>query len=122
MRLTKNQIKELVGKRVIYNLEDESIVYKMSLIDEVTNYIDNQFEKVLDFSKTETVKDELTDILLDILLVEDTFFNRKMKNLVASAFIDDIRLNYYYKNGYKDALKRYNELYVQNKVKEMERM
>lgn len=122
MRLTKNQIKELVAKRVIYNLEDESIVYKMSLIDEITNYIDNQFEKVLDFSKTETVKDELTDILLDILVVEDTLFNRKMKNLVASAFIDDIRLNYYYKNGYKDALRRYNELYVRNKVKEMERM
>lgn len=77
MRLTKNQIKELVAKRVIYNLEDES---------------------------------------------EDTFFNRKMKNLVASAFIDDIRLNYYYKNGYKDVLRRYNELYVRNKIKEMERM
>lgn len=43
MRLTKNQIKELVAKRVIYNLEDESIVYKMSLIDEVTNYIDSRF-------------------------------------------------------------------------------
>lgn len=122
MRLTKNQIKELVAKRVIYNLEDESIVYKMSLIDEVTNYIDSHFEKVLDFSETETVRDELTDILLDILVVEDTFFNRKMKNLVASAFIDDIRLNYYYKNGYKDVLRRYNELYVRNKVKEMERM
>lgn len=118
MRLTKNQIKELVAKRVIYNLEDDSIAYKMSLIDEVTNYIDSRFEKVLDFSKTETVRDELTDILV----IEDTFFNRKMKNLVASAFIDDIRLNYYYKNGYKDVLRRYNELYVRNKIKEMERM
>lgn len=73
---------------------------------------------IVDFSKTETVRDELTDILV----IEDTFFNRKMKNLVASAFIDDIRLNYYYKNGYKDVLRRYNELYVRNKIKEMERM
>ncbi|UTP75733.1 hypothetical protein NFD60_13275 (plasmid) [Staphylococcus epidermidis] len=118
MRLTKNQIKELVAKRVIYNLEDESTDYKTSLIDEVTSYIDSRFEKVLDFSKTEMVENELTDILV----IEDTFFNRKMKNLVASAFIDDIRLNYYYQNGYNNAERRYNELYAQNKLKGMERV
>ena len=94
MRLTKNQIKELVAKRVIYNLENESTDYKTSLIDEFT----------------------------DILVIEDTFFNRKMKNLVASAFIDDIRLNYYYQNGYNNAERRYNELYAQNKLKGMERV
>ena len=118
MRLTKNQIKELVAKRVIYNLEDESTDYKTSLIDEVTSYIDSRFEKVLDFSKTENVEDELTDILV----VEDTLFNRKMKNIIALAFIDDIRLNYYYQNGYNNAERRYNELYAQNKIKEMERV
>lgn len=118
MRLTKNQIKEIVAKRVIYNLEDESTDYKTSLIDEVTSYIDSRFEKVLDFSKTEMVENELTDILV----IEDTFFNRKMKNLVASAFIDDIRLNYYYQNGYNNAERRYNELYAQNKLKGMERV
>lgn len=118
MRLTKNQIKELVTKRISYEMGNRSTIYKTSLINEITSYIDSRFEKVLDFSKTEMVKNELTDILV----IEDTFFNRKMKNLVASAFIDDIRLNYYYKNGYKDVLRRYNELYVRNKIKEMERM
>ncbi|UTP75763.1 hypothetical protein NFD60_12950 (plasmid) [Staphylococcus epidermidis] len=73
MRLTKNQIKELVAKRVIYNLEDESTDYKTSLIDEVTSYIDSRFEKVLDFSKTEMVENELTDILV----IEDTFLIEK---------------------------------------------
>ncbi|WP_145393070.1 hypothetical protein [Staphylococcus epidermidis] len=118
MRLTKNQIKELVAKRVIYNLEDESTDYKTSLIDEVTSYIDSRFEKVLDFSKTEIVENELTDILV----IEDTFFNRKMKHLIASAFIEDIRFNYYYQNGYNNAEQRYNELYAQNKLKGMERV
>lgn len=118
MRLTKNQIKELVAKRVIYNLENESTDYKTSLIDEVTSYIDSRFEKVLNFSKTENVEDELTDILV----VEDTFFNRKMKNIIALAFIEDIRFNYYYQNGYNNAERQHNEMYAQNKLKRMERV
>lgn len=118
MRLTKNQIKELVTKRIAYNMGNEPTTYKTSLIDEVTSYIDSRFEKVLDFSKTEIVENELTDILV----VEDTLFNRKMKNIIALAFIDDIRLNYYYQNGYNNAERRYNELYAQNKIKEMERV
>ena len=118
MRLTKNQIKELVTKRISYEMGNRSTIYKTSLINEITSYIDSRFEKVLDFSKTENVEDELTDILV----VEDTLFNRKMKNIIALAFIDDIRLNYYYQNGYNNAERRYNELYAQNKIKEMERV
>lgn len=118
MRLTKNQIKELVTKRISYEMGNRSTIYKKSLINEITSYIDSRFEKVLDFSKTENVEDELTDILV----VEDTLFNRKMKNIIALAFIDDIRLNYYYQNGYNNAERRYNKLYAQNKIKEMERV
>lgn len=118
MRLTKNQIKELVTKRISYEMGNRSTIYKTSLINEITSYIDSRFEKVLDFSETENVEDELTDILV----VEDTLFNRKMKNIIALAFIDDIRLNYYYQNGYNNAERRYNKLYAQNKIKEMERV
>ena len=118
MRLTKNQIKKLVTKRISYEMGNRSTIYKTSLINEITSYIDSRFEKVLDFKKTEIVEDELTDILV----VEDTLFNRKMKNVIALAFIEDIRFNYYYQNGYNNAERRHNELYAQNKLKGMERV
>lgn len=116
MRLTKNQIEELVTKRVEYEMNGNS-VYKTSLIDEITSYIDSRFEKVLDFSKTKAVENELTDILV----IEDTFWNREMHSITALAFINDIRLTYYYQNGYNNAERRYNELYTQEKFEEMER-